>query len=81
MPDSRPPVEGQSTITPIASGRKETRRAGTGLAQAPERDLLLYMQDLIVELEAMAIGAKMEGLADLLGFVSRETERSRKQLS
>ena len=81
MPDSRPPVDGQSSVTTLAPGRKDGRRVGSGLAQAPERDLLLYMQDLLVELEAMAVGAKLEGLADLLSFACRETERNRKRLS
>ncbi len=81
MPETRPPVEVQSTITTIASGGKEAWRGGGGLAQAPERDLLLYMHDLLAELEAIAVGAELEGLADLLSFACRETERNRKRFS
>ena len=50
---------------------------GGELGRATEQDLLLYMGDLISELEAMAVSASFEGLADLLGYAHRETERHR----
>ena len=46
--------------------------------QATKRDLLLYMGDLLSELETIASKAAMDGLADLLGYAQREVERNRK---
>ncbi len=81
MPDTGSLVEVDSTIAQIAAARRDGRHGSQGLRQAAERDLLLYMQDLLRELEALAVGANLEGLAELLAFASRETERTRKQLS
>ena len=47
---------------------------------ASQSDLLLYIADLLAELEAIAKQAKIAGVADLLGYAQREVERSRQQL-
>jgi hypothetical protein len=76
MPDSRPPVDGQSTITSIAAGRRNSGRLATAIAQSPDQDLLVYMGAMLAQVEAMAVAAEMEGLADLLGCTRREVERT-----
>jgi hypothetical protein len=81
MPDTRASVESQSTITPISAGRRDGRRLATSIASAAERDLLNYMGTLLLELEEIAVGAEMEGLADLLAYACREVERNRKRLT
>ena len=45
---------------------------------ASDINLLIYMADMIIELEMLAVRARCDGLADLLGYVYRETERNRK---
>jgi hypothetical protein len=75
MPDSRTSVEGLSTITSIAQGRKDSRRVASAVTQSPERDLLLYMGAMLAEIEAMAVAADFESLADMLGCSRREVNR------
>ena len=53
----------------------ETRPKG-----ASNADLLLYIGDLLAELQTMATQANISGVADLLGYAHREVERSRRLL-
>jgi hypothetical protein len=77
MQDSEPSGDRRSTVTAIAPS-KQDMAPGKTLAQASNRDLLLYIGDMLDELEVMAATARLEGLADLLNVASREAERNRK---
>jgi hypothetical protein len=81
MPDSRPSVEGLSTITSISGARKDIRRLASAIAQTPERDLLAYMGLMLADIEAMAVAADLEGVADLLGYARREVGRNEAKFS
>ena len=58
---------------------EKTEMAGGSVLLASDQDLLLYMRDLLSELEDLAKRAKLESLADLLGYTQREVERNRKE--
>jgi hypothetical protein len=81
MQDSRPCVEAQSTITSIAAGRADARRAAAGVLRSPEHALLAYMGSMIVEFESMATAADLAGLADILGCARREVSRAEARLT
>ncbi len=53
-------------------------QAGDARRPVSERDLLRYMGDLLLELEEMAAANRFEGLADLLGYAHRETQRNQR---
>jgi hypothetical protein len=78
MPDSGQSANGRSSVAAIRPSPQDTA-AGHASMLANNRDLLLYIGDMLEELETMAARARLEGLADLLGFASREAERTRKR--
>ena len=81
MRESEPCVETHSTITSLATGRKDQRRAAPPLLRSPEHELLAYMGAMIAEFEAMATAAELDGLADILGCARREASRTGKRLN
>jgi hypothetical protein len=78
MPDRGSSGDGRSAVTAVAPPKQDAV-SGNALGLANNRDLLLYMGDMLDELEAMAASARLEGLADLLRLAGREAERNRKR--
>ena len=75
MRDSKPPVQ-FGLVSTTGSDQTSSTYDDNPHACASKRDLLLYMGDLLAELETMATKSAMVGLADLLGFAHREVERN-----
>ena len=77
MRDSPSLVQSVPVLEPaalkVASGTGHPSRSA-----ASEQDLLVYMVDLLAELQTLANKARFKGLADLLGYAHREAERNRK---
>ena len=80
MRDSKPPVQ-FGLVSTTGSNETSSTYDEDAHGKASRRDLLLYMGDLLSELESMATKSAMEGLADLLGYAKREVERIRRMQS
>ena len=57
------------------SSYKSLKASRTRIVQASDSDVLTYLADLLLEMETMAVGARFDGLADLLACAKRETVR------
>ena len=78
MQDFRPFTGGN--VAPTLVGQNPVEQAGVNGSTSPtHRDLLLYIGDLLAGLQTMAANAKIEGVADLLGYAQREVERTRRK--
>jgi hypothetical protein len=78
MRDRNRQADENSTFATVKTDANGTSSPTGTLGQASKQDLLLYMGDMLAELEAIAVNAHIEGLADLLGYAYRETERNQK---
>ena len=76
MRDNSRLIDTGATVAAIKPS-SDTETRGSWLLQASDRDLLIYMGDLLSELTGLAVNARFEGLADLLGYAHREIERNR----
>lgn len=74
MRECRTHVQEENDTITIKS-YKSSKSSRAGIAQASDSDVLTYMADLLLEMETMAVGARFEGLADLLAYAQRETVR------
>lgn len=59
-------------------GCKNTNKKQSGIAETSDRDLLIYIGDLLLELEELAVASRFDGLADRLALAHREAGRARK---
>ena len=71
-------AEGGNVCNSSTLGFKNPDSKPIGLVNVSDQDLLTYMADLLLELEEMAVAQRFDGLADLLGYAHRETQRNRK---